>query len=56
MVWCRPSHRLALESELRARGVRIVDEYGALITATFEEFEIELAREPEGLRQSSDNA
>ena len=55
-VWCRPGDRTSLENELRARGVRVVDEYGATITPTLEDFEAELAREPVPVRQSSDNA
>jgi hypothetical protein len=45
-----------VEDELRRRGVRIVDEYGAIIAPTLAEFERELANEPVRLRQSSDNA
>jgi hypothetical protein len=55
-VRCRGAGRLALENELRRRGVRIVDEYGAMITPTLKDFEAELALSPDGLRQSSDNA
>ena len=55
-VRCRPRERVSLENELRDRGVRVVDEYGAMITPTLEDFELELAREPVRLRQSSDSA
>ena len=53
---CRGDARTAIEDELRRRGVRVVDEYGAMITPTLDDFETELAREPVRLRQSSDNA
>lgn len=52
----RNAARLALENEFRRRGVRIVDEWGALITPTLDDFLRELARGPERMRQSSDNA
>jgi hypothetical protein len=55
-VRCRRGSRPATENELRGRGVRVVDEYGAMITPSLEAFEAELVREPERLRQSSDNA
>ena len=55
-VRCRGSARLATENELRRRGVRVVDEYGAMITPTLRDFESELSRDPAHLRQSSDNA
>src|SRR3954452_17367197 len=57
-VWirCRPATRRRLEDRLRDYGVRIVDEYGAMITPTLADFEAELARDPVGLRQSSDDA
>jgi hypothetical protein len=45
-----------VEDELRRRGVRIVDCYGAIISPTLADFEDELANEPVRLRQSSDNA
>jgi hypothetical protein len=45
-----------LENKLRNRGVRIVDCWGAIIAPTIADFEEELAREPVGMRQSSDNA
>lgn len=48
--------REAIENELRARGVRVVDEWGAIITPTLNDFVAELAREPVRMRQSSDNA
>lgn len=53
---CRGNVRVEIENELRRRGVRIVDEYGAMLTLTLSEFEAELARGPESVRQSSDNA
>lgn len=46
----------AIEHELRRRGVRVVDCWGAIIAPTLLDFEHELAREPMRLRQSSDNA
>lgn len=55
-VACRGRTRRELEDELRTRGVRIVDEYGAMITPTLAHFEAELARNPDRLRQSSDSA
>jgi hypothetical protein len=55
-VACRGAFQLEIEDELRQRGVRIVDEWGAMITPTLADFELELGREPEGLRQSYDNA
>ena len=55
-VSCSGERRLQIESELRRRGVRVVDEYGAMITPTVEDFEAELARAPMRLRQSSDDA
>lgn len=55
-VACLGRRRVELERELRCSGVRIVDEYGAMITPTVAEFEDELAREPVPVRQSSDNA
>lgn len=48
--------RMAIEQELRRRGVRVVDCWGAIIAPTLLDFEDELARQPVGLRQSSDNA
>jgi hypothetical protein len=33
----------AVENELRGRGVRIVEEWGAMITPTLDDFEAELA-------------
>lgn len=50
------SKRLELEHHLRGCGVRIVDEYGAMITPTLDDFLGELARDPRHLRQSSDDA
>jgi hypothetical protein len=55
-VRCWGARRVAIEDELRWRGVRIVDEYGAMITPTLVDFEEELANEPIRLRQSSDDA
>lgn len=45
-----------VEGELRRRGVRIVDCWGAIIAPSLVDFEAELAREPMRLRQSSDDA
>jgi hypothetical protein len=45
-----------LESELRTRGVRIVDSWGAMITPTLADFERALADCPRPVRQSSDSA
>jgi hypothetical protein len=53
---CRGGSRIAIEDELRRRGVRVVDEYGAIIAPTLDDFEAELARGPNLMRQSSDNA
>jgi hypothetical protein len=47
--------RTKIEDELRGRGVRIVDGYGAIISPTLADFETELANEPLRLRQSSDS-
>jgi hypothetical protein len=55
-VVCRRSTVANTEVELRRRGVRIVDCWGAIIAPTLLDFEEELAREPVHLRQSSDNA
>lgn len=55
-VTCTGRRRLAIEERLRSAGVRVVDEYGAMITSTVAELEEHLAREPGYLRQSSDNA
>lgn len=44
-----------LERDLRARGVRVVDCWGALLTPTLDDFQAALALEPSRLRQSSDN-
>lgn len=43
---CRGDARVALEGELRKRGIRIVDGHGAMITPTLEDFENELTHEP----------
>jgi hypothetical protein len=56
LIACRGSGRLATENELRRRGVRVVDEWGAMLTPTLSDFESELAHDPVRLRQSSDNA
>lgn len=53
---CRGETRLTIETELRRRGVRVVDEYGAIIAPTLAEFEEELARAPDSVGQSSDDA
>jgi hypothetical protein len=55
-VDCRGVERTTIEDELRRRGVRVVDQYGAIITPTLADFEAELAREPVRLRQSYDDA
>jgi hypothetical protein len=55
-IACRGEARVAAENELRRRGVRVVDEYGAIIAPTMEDFEAELARGTAAVRQSSDNA
>jgi hypothetical protein len=54
-IWSRRG-RDELELRLRRRGVRVVDCWGAIISATLADFEDELAREPTRVRQSSDNA
>lgn len=48
--------RVLVESELRQRGVRVVDSWGAIVAPTLGDFEQELAREPVRVRQSSDDA
>lgn len=57
-VWvpCRGARRTALEDQLRRRGVRIVDCWGAIVAPTLLDFEDELARGPKTVRQSSDSA
>ena len=55
-ILCRGAGCEAIEDELRSRGVRVVDEWGAIITPTLNDFVAELAREPVRMRQSSDNA
>lgn len=55
-IGCRGSARIAIEGELRRRGVRVVDEYGAIIAPTLLDFEEELTRGPVSVRQSSDDA
>lgn len=52
----RRKQREALETQLRACGVRIVDCWGAIIAPTLADFQDELAREPVRVGQSSDNA
>ena len=54
-VWCGHD-RLFYESELRARGVRVVDCWGCLLTPTLADFEEELMNVPARMRQSSDDA
>jgi hypothetical protein len=55
-IACRGGSRVVIENELRRRGVRVVDEFGAIITPTLEDFEAELGRGPSEVRQSSDSA
>src|SRR5436305_121509 len=55
-VKCKEGDRENFENDLRRRGVRIVDEWGALLTPTLDDFLFELAREPVRVRQSSDSA
>jgi hypothetical protein len=55
-IACRGEARVAIENELRCRGVRVVDEHGAIIAPTLEDFEAELMRSPDRMRQSSDDA
>jgi hypothetical protein len=55
-IACRREARVAIENELRRRGARVVDEQGAIIAPTLADFEAELARGPEPMRQSSDDA
>lgn len=45
-----------IESELRRRGVRVVDRWGAIIAPSLADLDAELARNPGAVRQSSDNA
>src|SRR5688572_7661932 len=52
----RGRDRDEIESELRRRGVRVVDCWGAIIAPTLADFEHALAQEPALMRQSSDNA
>jgi hypothetical protein len=56
VILCSRSRLLEIEGDLHSRGVRIVDEWGALITPILADFQAELAREPIRMRQSSDNA
>lgn len=55
-IACRGAKRVAIEGALRRRGVRVVDCWGAIIAPTLLDFEDELARAPESVRQSSDSA
>jgi hypothetical protein len=55
-IACRGEARVAIENELRRRGVRVVDEHGAIIAPTLEDFEAGLMRGPDRVRQSSDDA
>lgn len=48
--------QLALEDELRRRGVRVVDGWGCIITPTLADFEEELMNKPIRVRQSYDDA
>jgi hypothetical protein len=50
------SDAASVEDELRRRGVRIVDCWGAIISPSLSDLERELARRPSPMRQSSDNA
>jgi hypothetical protein len=50
-VSCR-RHRPALEEKLRARGVRVVDCWGCIITSSLSEFEEVLMNKPLPMRQS----
>jgi hypothetical protein len=45
-----------IESTLRARGVRIVDCWGCLLTPSLTDFESALDQEPTSVRQSYDSA
>jgi hypothetical protein len=54
-VLCRSSQQ-QVEEQLRRRGLRIVDGWGAIIAPTLFDFEQELPREPVRVRQSSDSA
>jgi len=49
------SDQLALEDELRQRGVRVVDGWGCIIAPTLADFEEELMHKPR-VRQSYDDA
>lgn len=55
-VACKGAELRRVERALRDRGVRVVDQYGAMLTPDLEGFLAELAREPLRLRQSSDDA
>jgi hypothetical protein len=55
-VAVRSDDVIAVESELRLHGVRIVDCLGCLLTPTLSDFELELDQEPMSMRQSYDNA
>jgi hypothetical protein len=52
---CR-RNRVEVEDELRQRGVRIVDCWGAILAPSLPDFERELIVGPENLRQSYDDA
>jgi hypothetical protein len=55
-IVCKRIELGGVERALRDRGVRVVDQYGAMVTPELEDFLAELAREPVRLRQSSDDA
>jgi hypothetical protein len=55
-VRCRRGSRESVEFDLRRHGARVVDCWGSIIVPTHLDFEEELAREPVGMRQSSDSA
>ena len=54
-VWCG-GEQLALEDELRQRGVRVVDGWGCIIAPMLADFEEELMNKPIRVRQSYDDA
>jgi hypothetical protein len=55
-VRCRGAARTGVEHELRRRGIRVVDCWGAIIAPTLADFEEELDRDPVRVRQSYDSA
>lgn len=55
-IRCHGKARFALENELRRRGVRVVDCWGAILAPTLLDFIDELDREPVRVRQLSDDA